>query len=891
MGVVSSNNVHIRMTSALAHPVVVMRCLAGTLLLYVAVLSWLTPTAIAQITSDTTLPENSRVAPGCTSCTINGGTIRGNNLFHSFREFSVPTGGEAYFNNALSIQNIFSRVTGSNPSTIDGAIRANGTANFYFLNPNGILFGPNARLIVGGSFLATTANRLLFVDGSEFSTTPSPSSPLLTNSVPIGLGFLNPGPIQVQGTGHSQFIFSVGDAFTSSLLLTGQGQSPNGLRVQPEKTLALVGGSVDLQSGVVTAPSGRIEIGSVQKGIVFLLPNAAGFSVEYTNATSGPVTLAKQAALDATGDRFSNIHVSGQTITVTDASLMTISNTGTGTVGAIQLNAQERVSLIGLTEFNRQELLPPIQKIKRTLVSDTISGQGANISIKAPEVKLDQSAYVSTLTFGSGRSGNVQITADRLIDIRRIAPKEFAAIGSGVNTSTYGSSESGTIEISTRQLQVDESGSINTVAYSTGTAGNVFINATDLILVKGGNSKLAVQTTPTPSAILTFGPTFVGSQSTSTAPTGNVYLTTRQLQVLDGAQLATIALGFGKAGTLTLNALDSLEVRGVARLDEAELQRRLTPEFRKLLSALNILDKPIPIDQSSPSRIGSGAGLANAFTSAVLSTPSVSISEAGSTIIRTRQLTLADNAQITVQNTGIGDAGVISIQADHVRLTRGGEIAASTFNGNGGNIEIISDLIFLNRGSINASAAGETGNGGNVAIFSDVLAAVRSPNRITANSVNAFGGRVLIQARGVFLSPGTIVSATSNRGLEFSGIIDIQTPETDLSRSSIQVVPAQNIPEVAITCGGGSGTNANSFTVSGTGGIPINPDEFLGSQGGWRDPEQPQSQSSTKLAGSPPPIMEAQGWERTSANSVRFTVTPGTSSSYHSDALTGCIKR
>jgi large exoprotein involved in heme utilization and adhesion len=67
-------------------------------------------TTTAQIIPDGILPVNSHVTSGCTTCTIDGGTIKGVNLFHSFREFSISTGGEAFFNNGLDIQNILTRV-------------------------------------------------------------------------------------------------------------------------------------------------------------------------------------------------------------------------------------------------------------------------------------------------------------------------------------------------------------------------------------------------------------------------------------------------------------------------------------------------------------------------------------------------------------------------------------------------------------------------------------------------------------------------------------------------------------------------------------------------------------------------------------------------------------
>jgi large exoprotein involved in heme utilization and adhesion len=85
---------------------------------------------LAQITPDgAQSAESSVVTPsvninGLPSDQIDGGAIRGANLFHSFEQFSIPTGSTAYFNNVLEIQNIISRVTGESVPNIDGLLQA-----------------------------------------------------------------------------------------------------------------------------------------------------------------------------------------------------------------------------------------------------------------------------------------------------------------------------------------------------------------------------------------------------------------------------------------------------------------------------------------------------------------------------------------------------------------------------------------------------------------------------------------------------------------------------------------------------------------------------------------------------------------------------------------------
>ncbi|MGQ9871340.1 two-partner secretion domain-containing protein [Leptodesmis sp.] len=74
-------------------------------------------------------------------------------------------------------------------SDILGTLGVDGGANLFLLNPNGILFGPNAQLDVRGSFVASAANRFVFGNGLEFSVTNPQAPPLLTINITPGLQY------------------------------------------------------------------------------------------------------------------------------------------------------------------------------------------------------------------------------------------------------------------------------------------------------------------------------------------------------------------------------------------------------------------------------------------------------------------------------------------------------------------------------------------------------------------------------------------------------------------------------------------------------------------------------------------------------------------------------
>ena len=150
---------------------------------------------------------------------IEGGAYSGTNLSHSLEDLSVPSDCIVRFNNSSDIKSIFIAITGSSISNIDGLIQASGTANLFLINPNGITFGKNSSLAVGGSFFATTANSMKFADDSKFSTIQEDTSSLLTVSTPIELGFDDNSTGVIQVIGKSNQI-TPSYSFTSTKLTT-----------------------------------------------------------------------------------------------------------------------------------------------------------------------------------------------------------------------------------------------------------------------------------------------------------------------------------------------------------------------------------------------------------------------------------------------------------------------------------------------------------------------------------------------------------------------------------------------------------------------------------------------------------------------------------------------
>ncbi|BAY09010.1 filamentous hemagglutinin N-terminal domain-containing protein [Calothrix sp. NIES-2098] len=406
-----------------------------------------------QITPDNTLgAEASRlnqnqIINGVLSDTIDGGVRRDINLFHSFSEFNIQDGQRVYFANPTGVENILTRVTGGNGSSIFGTLGVNGTANLLLINPNGIVFGQNASLDVQGSFVGTTANGVQFGNQQLFSATNPQAPSLLMVSVPVGLQYGNhPGAIQVQG---------------ASL------QVPNG------QTLTLVGGTVNIDGGQLLAPGGQVELGGVSASGTVGLNNDGSLSFP-VNVARDDVAIKNDAFVDVSSGGGGSIAITARNFTGTGA--------GTGLRAGIATDSGSVDAQAGDIDLNTTEAINLDASTVENIVGGRGKGNAGNINITANNVSLTNGAYFDTTIYGQGNAGNITITARDAVSFDGAGDFGSGAY-SWVNTGAMG--QGGDITITSGSLSLTNGARVSTDMRGQGDGGDISITSGSLSLTNG----------------------------------------------------------------------------------------------------------------------------------------------------------------------------------------------------------------------------------------------------------------------------------------------------------------------------------------------------------------------------------------------------------------------
>jgi filamentous hemagglutinin family protein len=819
-----------------------------------------TTVAQAQVLPDGTLPTTVS-SPNNLNFTIDNGSRSGANLFHSFSYFSVPTGGSAIFNNAADVQNIFSRVTGGNLSTIDGLLKANGNANLFLLNPNGIVFGPNAKLSLGGALLATTADRLNFADGTSFSS--SNPTTMLTLSVPIGVQF-----------GSQAAAITV--------------RSTPGLTVKPGQSITLLGGTLNFDRGRLTAVDGRVNLGSVgANSTVGLTP----ISVDYSAVSQfGDTNLTNTARIDVGGPQGGAVNLTGRNIALSGAANVLAHTLGAGVGQGIQVRASESLTLRGVPSSAVTMIAAYSQP--------TATGRGGDVSIVAPIVQVLDGAQIRTRAYGRGDAGDITTQTTTLDVIGEALDPTQSAIrfnpsSIASNTEFDSQGKGGLVSITATDVNIRNGGELRATARGAGDGGSIRVTAQRLSVT--GESG-------------TGNPGLLTGMSTSiredaTGQGGSITLNVGQLEVLDGPAIRTGTYGDGRSGNITVNAdsatLSGNSSNGVAtrffastygEYDENDqLVRRGSGQGGDItfnVNTLNLLNGG-RLSTSTETNGQAGNIQVNAQTIAIsgasqaanlnfsyeldatgpsgLYAYSIGPGNAGSVQVNTQQLSLRDRGTLAVSASQTGNAGNLSIRADRVQLNQSATLRADVAQGSQGNIQIDANVLLLRQGSSIQTNAGSNANGGNIRLNIPTLIGWENSD-IEANAVRGQGGNIQITTAGIFglkfrtqLTPENDITASSEFGV--NGTVDVTTigvdPNSGLTALPVDLIdPSQNIAT-------GCDRQADGrFVITGRGGIPQNPIQKITSDRPWTDLRNVQGRMPTIAATSrSETFVEATNWQ------------------------------
>ncbi len=683
------------------------------------------------------------------------GSLRGANLFHSFSQFDLASGEIASFTGPSSVKNVFARVTGPQPTTIDGTIRNSiPRATFFLINPNGVVFGPDAKLDLKGSFAVTTADEIKLSGSGRFAASRAAAS-TLSSAPPSAFGFLKtaPAPITINGPASS-----------AAPLLVGARQS-----------ISIVGGQIHMDSATLQAAAGRMNLISAgSSGVVSFDPadtsaklRLTGFSrmadvdvaatllildgqsggnlaVRAKNlsmtdsivtaqtrgsvagkdvdiAVSDTISLVR-STIDATTSGSAtggSLRLSAAAIEIADGSILQAPTVGSGVAGDILL----RAGVISIVGTSSAPATP--QSTGESQINAGTGGpaSGGNIDIRANHLLVDNSlVFASASNFATGPSGNVRVTSNT-VDIQN---------GALLSNSTFGRGAGGDIDVTAAQLTLDGRGAtvstgiiVTTEAADGGAGGNIHIDGGTLTIRRDAQLSASSRGSG-PGGSITIGNkavildatdatsfTGIAASAASSGRGGDLSIQSHVVQVLNGATISTAASGTGVAGSLDLNA------------------------------------RQVVVD-GGPVKFASGI---NAETDGPAA--------GGMVRIQADQLTLRRNGLISASTFAAGRGGDIRIDAAHLLLSDAAILVRSASSGDAGNIDLTAGTVQLtNRALITSSASGQ-GSAGSVTAAIGTLS-LRSSAAILVTAAIADGGDVAIDANGPVRIDNATIGAQAN---------------------------------------------------------------------------------------------------------------------------------
>ncbi len=672
------------------------------------------------------------------------GTKSGGNLFHSFSELNLVSGESATFSGPGDVQNILARVRGPETS-IDGTLRSTiPGANFFLINPNGVVFGPKASVDVSGSFTVTTADHLKLSDGGRFDA-KTPAMDSLTSAPVSAFGFTSPARVKID---RSDLAFA------------------------PGTTFSIVAGNIDIAGNGVGAARRvggdgvAINLISVRGEGEARLPGTSTARLVDGFSQLGDITLSSRALVRTGGAQAGRVVIRGGKLVAVEQSGILSESTGSSPGEPVDINIRGGVTVSSSTLLSRtsgsaaaSDFLLKAGSIdlgtsstigSQALLGATSSARTGRVRIDAGTLAISGESSISGSSAGLGRGSLVDVNAR---DIRIVG--DLSDTQTGIFANAFGDGAGGDVHVRADSLSLTLGGSISADTFGRAAGGNVSVTAGTLDIAAHASSANSVKTG-------IFADSLLAATAGRGGAGGDVTVNAGTLRISDGGLISTKTVGLGAGGDTVVNARELFISRGSS------------PLYTGI--AADAAAGATPKKDSEVARTGPG----------------------GSVLVTADAVHLSDGGQISANTATFGKGGSVTVRAADIELTGRADglftgISAESLSpvsgGAGGNVEVAADrLRVIDGGGISANTNG-AGAGGSVLVKADsILLSNPAADRFTAISAVSTsptragrGGSIRVESRGLTISGGGTISATT-AGPGAAGDVVIAADSTRLIR-------------------------------------------------------------------------------------------------------------
>jgi filamentous hemagglutinin family protein len=705
----------------------------------------------------------------------NFGQHVGSNLFHSFESFNLNAMESAIFTGPSSINHVISRVTGGQSSLIDGTLVSMlPEANLYFLNPAGIMFGPNATLNLPGSLYISTADYLKLADGSRFYAHLAAET-LLTIAPPSAFGFLDvPSRITIE---------------ESLLILPNNDNLGRVLRGEtiPTTTLSLVGGDIVIKDGQIITYGNDVQLvsvasqGEVPIDVLTLtdaaFPTYGTLSIRDTNLWRSDLFRGNFGNVDGSGFGGGALFIRAGQVRLNNAWIF--ADTWQNEAGrGITVHANEIITLQNGARITTQayDLYNPSD------INLLLTGSAGPITLSAKNITLTEGSQINSNTLIAGHAGNITLLAQQELAIK--GHDQTGQVKSGILSDTLGPNSGGEVIIAAGTLLMDEDARISAKTSNIGNAGSLSIAVDTLSISNGaqidvstgtrqqnlGTGKAGQLTIVAQDAVHIRGSsegqtTGLISNVFSRGEGGSIKITAPQVTIEEGGSIQALTIFQGKAGNVNLK-VDNLQL-----LDGGIIQANTFHQGQGGEVNIEASEKVLIEGEGT----GIGVSVASPFGRG----------SAGNVNLNTRQLQLRAGGTIAASSQGIGNAGNIFVTLAAKLQMQNSFIKTSTIQADGGNITITTPhYLYLRDSEISTSVGTGFGGGGNITLQPQFIIQDNSP--IIAEAFGGPGGNIDITTTGIYQFPlisESRISASSQFGLD--GVVTVNAPDENVMEGMI----------------------------------------------------------------------------------------------------------